>query len=367
MKATINSSIIMVIVSLHTCLAADQYIISQQRYLKILPLYQSWAIGKGPTYSYSEFSVPIAVYIPLNRNMSINLLASQATADGDGLEKLTGISDTQVSIAYYLESYHLIFNCGINVPSGKKELELDEFGTSALLSLSYFNFQVPNFGQGMNISPGVSWALPVNDKLVLGAAASYQIKGKYKPIKAMPDDYEPGDELLLSGGIDLRLGIMTTFAADFIFTTYGKDKVGSQSVFLSGRKSGINLKFQTFINYNELLLLGQYRTKGKNSTVIGGTLQTEVEKTIPDQFELMGYYRLRVNPQIYLSLLGEWRSYLAAKSFDGLDIFGIGVAPEFSLARNVSVPIRLKYLFGDFAGGSNIAGWEAGGGLSIVF
>ncbi len=365
MKTTISNSIITVIFSLRACLAADQYVISQQRYLKIMPLYQNWSIDKGTTSS--EFSVPIAAYLPLNRNLSINVLASQATADGTGLKKLSAISDTQLSVSYYLESHHLILNFGVNLPSGKKELGLDEFGTSAWLSRSYFNFQVPNLGQGLNLSPGISWAFPVNDNVVLGAGASYQMKGKYKPIKGMPDDYKPGDELLVTGGIDLRLGTMTTLAADVIFTSYDKDKVGSQEVFLSGRKIGINLKFQTYINYNELFLLGQFRSKGKNSTVIGGALQSEAEKTTPDQLEVLGYYRLRVGPQFYLSLIAEARSYFPARRFDGLDIFGLGIAPELSLARNVNLPIRFKYLLGDFAGGPTIAGWEAGAGVSLQF
>lgn len=330
-----------------------------------MPLYQNWSIEKGTTSS--EFSILIAAYQPLSRNLSINVMASQATADGTGLKKLASISDTQLSVSYYLESYHLILNFGVNLPSGKKELGLDEFVTSAWLSHSHFNFQVPNLGQGLNLSPGISWAFPMNDNVVLGAGASYQIKGKYKPIKGMPDDYKPGDELLVTGGIDLRLGTMTTLAADIIFTSYGKDKVGNQAVFLSGRKVGINLKFQTYINYNELLLLGQFRSKGKNSTVIGGALQSEAEKTTPDQSELLGYYRLRVGPQFYLSLIAEVRSYFPAPKFDGLNIFGLGIAPELSLARNVSLPIRFKYLWGNFAGGPTIAGWEAGVGLSLLF
>ena len=67
-------------------------------------------------------SIPVSIYFPVNRNMSLSLRGGGATASGDYLQKLSGLMDTQFSLSYFLEVYHLVISLGANVPSGKKEL-----------------------------------------------------------------------------------------------------------------------------------------------------------------------------------------------------------------------------------------------------
>jgi len=199
-------------------------IVNQQRYIQMFPLYQSWSDASEA--QFSEFTIPFSAYFPLNRNLSVDLRTHQAIADGDHLQKVSGMTDTQVSFNYYVESLNIVFNLGLNVPSGKKELTLAEFMTSLVLSSHYYNFSAPNFGQGLNITPGLTWARPIADNLVLGLGASYQYKGDFKPLKGMSDDYNPGDEVLLTGGLDVRLDETTSLSADLIYINYIADKLG---------------------------------------------------------------------------------------------------------------------------------------------
>ena len=356
--------------------ANDNYIISQKGYIKIMPSFQMWSIEGN--YDISETSFPITVYYPISRKVNLSLRGNQANIAGD-VNTLSGLTDTQLSCSYHLESAHLVFNVGLNLPSGKKELTVTEFQTSSQIAYSYFNFKVPGFGQGFNVSPGISWAFPFTDNFVFGLGANFQYKSGFKPLAGMTDDYDPGDEILLTAGFDIKLAPTTTFAADFIYTTYGEDKMGSQTVFGSGEKIMVSGMLRSYQKYNELFLMVRYRSKGKNSYAIGGIFQEEAEKTTPNYLEGIGYYKMRINDKFYLSILGEGRkffkvdTYPANASFLGIlnslepNIIGFGISPEFAPGKNLKIPLRFKYFFGDFTGGTKITGIEAGLGVSFSF
>ena len=154
---------------------------------------------------------------------------------------------------------------------------------------------------------------------------------------------------------------------DVIYTTYGEDKMGGQTVFGSGDKIIVSGLLRSYQKHNELFLMARYRSKAKNSYVYGGVFQEEAEKTIPNYLEIIGYYRLRLNNQFYLSLLGEGRNFFETNIFPGLNIIGFGLSPEYSPSQNIKFPFRFKYFFGDFSGGTKISGIEASVGVSFLF
>lgn len=342
-------------------MGGDAYRISQSGFVRIMPLYQSWTIGDN--FSVAELSVPLFLYYPLNRQMSLSLQGSQASISGD-MPGLNGITDVQLAFNYQWQE-NLVFNVGINVPSGKKELTMSEFQTSAILSMNHFTFQVPNFGQGFNASPGLTWALPLGDKAVFGLGASYQIKGKFKPLQGMDDAYDPGDEILITGGVDLLLSERTTLAADVVSIFFGEDKIDVQKVYRSGAKILINARFRTWINYDELVIIAHYRSKSKNSYMIGGVFQEELDNSTPDQIEVIGHYRMRLNSKFYATLLAEARSFQPTSLTKGITLIGLGIAPEFSLSKNLTAPMKLKYAWGKFESNTDVAGLEVGLGVLI--
>ncbi|MFQ5825323.1 MAG: hypothetical protein ACE5JB_14880 [bacterium] len=358
--------IILVITGVNAYGENDAYIIRQRGFIKLMPLYQSWSI-EGYN-DFSEFSVLEFAYFPLGRNLSMALRGGQATANGDNLQSLSGVIDTQLSFSYHLESAHLVLNLGLNLPSGKKELNLEEFVTSSLISNNILNFQVPNFGQGLNVSPGFTWAVPVSENFVLGLGASYQLKDKFKPIKDFSDDYNPGDELLLTGGLDVRLSKTATFSTDIIFTTFGTDKIGNQEVFASGNRVVVNGQFRKYFNFNELWLFARYRSRAKSELAVAGQLVPEEKKTNPNQLEFMGHYRIRLSRRFYASILVEGRFYQETPAaFSGINLLGGGIAPEIYLSSNFKLPLIFKYLTGSFKNGPNISGFEIGIGFSIRY
>lgn len=343
-------------------------IISQRGSARIQFNYQSWSLKD--TVDVSEITIPLSFYYPVNRNFSVTLRGNGASASGDNLESVGGMTDTQLGFSYLLENANLVFNLGFNLPTGKKKLSIEEFTTSGLISNNVFNFNTPNFGQGLNVNAGFTWAIPAGDAFVFGLGASYQYKGSFKPLEALAEDYSPGDEILVTGGFDARVGSTATFSTDAIFTLFGTDKIGDAEVFSPGNRVVLNAQFRNYFGFNEFWLFARFRSRAKNeqAAILGQALVKETENSNPKQFEVMSHYRLRLNPNIYLRILAEGRFYeKTALDFSGVNLFGGGLAPEFTISRSVTVPVVFKFFTGSFKDGPSLTGLEIGAGLNISF
>ncbi len=336
-------------------------------YVRLMPFYQHWSQGKGA--QFTQFSVPVFVQLRFGRSLHVALRGSQATTSGDNLQKLRGMTDTQLAFNYGLANF--IFNLGFNFPSGKRSLTYNEFLTTSLLSLNHYNFHVPSYGQGFNVSPGVTWAVPVGENLSCGFGASYQYKGRFKPL-AFIDDYDPGDEVLLTGGLDWRAGETAKLSFDLIFTFYGTDKIKTSKVFAAGNRFITHIQFRQNFGHDELLLFARYLSRGKNSLAVGGALLPENAKSAPDQIEMIGHYSHRFNRRVAVGFLAEGRYFTTPAAADpyssaGIGIAGLGFSPELMLSPIFRIPARFKYLFGRTKNGQNLSGVEIGIGMAASF
>ena len=348
--------------SLHAQTDAD--IISQRGSVTFMPLFQGWTLNGG--VSFSETSTLISAYAPLNRFLGISLRGSYASISG-GVPTLRDLSDTQLWVNCLLESANLIFRAGVNFPSGRKELNTNEFTTSLLASEPAFDLAVPNFGQGWNLSPGVIWALKLNDKVVVGLGGTYQYKGPYKPLAGL-GEYDPGDEIVLTGGVDVRMNEASTISADLIFTNYQSDRIGGTEVFAAGNRWVTNLQFRTSIGRNELSVLGRYRTRAKNDVAIAGVMVSEHEKITPDQIELLAQFQMHPSDRIGLRILarGEFFQSTAAP-LSGISLYGLGIAPEFMVSPTLKIPVQLALVGGRQNDGKFLGSFEGGIGVEFGF
>lgn len=351
--------------------AEENYVIGQQGFFRIQGIHQSYTIDNDS--SLSEFSVPVEVYWPISRETSLSIYTSYANANGKDMGEIAGLSDTQISWNYYLEDQNLVFNLGLGMPTGKTALDSAEFQTSMFISQHYWNFIVPSFGQGFNLSPGVTWALPVNDGAVLGLGLAYQIRGGFVPLKKTEAVYKPGNELLLTAGLDIRVGTLSTLSGDFIFTSYGSDTYADTlEVFKSGNKMVTNIQFKTYFEYDILTLLLRYRSKAKNR-IIGsdstGTykLVAEREKSYPNHIEFSGQYKHRHSNAFSMSYGIEGRFYEETGIYEGSNLIGIVLTPEMKLSNKSQLIGRLKYWTGSYSTDVSLSGLEIGAGWIYQF
>jgi hypothetical protein len=210
----------------------------------------------------------------------------------------------------------------------------------------------------------------MNEKTVLGLGASYQMKGGYLPLKVMSENYDPGDEILLTGGLDYQMSDVEALSFDLTVNLYGKDKVGDFEVYKSGTKIMFATQYKKFIGYDMLWWFGRYRSRAKSDIYALASTSASV-KTQRDEFESIGLYKKRLNPKTSLTYTAEARYFFKTDLIASAYQVGVGILPE----KQVSPSTKLQGRFKLFAGkenaisseGETVIGVEVGAGIEYGF
>lgn len=321
---------------------------SQRRPLRVTarPLYQYF---ERDGVALTEWSLPIQATIPLRESLQLNLRGSVASVSGDNVEDLSGLGDVQASLSFAQEvgDGSLILSLGANLPTGKRELTLDEFATATVLSQNYYDFQVPTFGQGFNVATGATWAIPVSDNATIGLGGSYQRRGGYAPLEGMADDYDPGDEFIVTGGLDLGVAPNAALSLDVSFTTYGTDTVGDADQFEAGNKISGRLQYLYQGGVNSVRVLARYDSRDKST--IPATAAAQELQVLPSQGALRISYDRRLGG-VTLGLWADGRLFGETEAFDSQTLFRVGLAPAFSAGSNLVLMPRVAATAGDLTG-----------------
>lgn len=347
-------------------LADDSDMLNQTRFFRIRGIHQGFTLDDD--YSFAEFSVPMEIYWPLSRENSLYLYTNYAGVSGEYVNDLSGITDTQIFWNYHLEDKNIVLNVGLGLPTGKSTLTADEFETSMLISQHYWNLNVPNFGQGFNLSPGITWARPMSDNVVAGLGMAFQIRSGFIPVEDTEEAYQPGNEFLLTGGLDMRLSPLSTASLDLVFTLYASDKYDNQEIYKSGNKIVTSAQYKRYFDYDILTLDFRFRSKSNNQMLnADGNLVSEDMKTTPNQIDLRGELRHRHNVQFYMTYGIEGRFYEELDVYPGMTLFGVILAPEYSMSKKTRLSGILKYWTGSFSNETSLSGLEAGAGITYLF
>ena len=331
--------------------------------LSVLPVYESWSVD---AINISQLSTVVVLEYPLSRALGVSLRAGESNTGGD-VTDVNGFTDTQFGLWYRVESANLLLTVGVNAPTGKRSLTQDEFGTDTLVSKEVFGFRTPRYGQGLNVHPAAVWAIPLTDQVVIGIGAGFQYMGAYKPLQAY-GDYDPGDEWMLSGGVELRLDEASHLSADVIFSTYGKDKFEGMDIYQAGDKISIRLGYQRYFDYDELVLLARYRVRRDGQIALANAIVTELNKANPDMVDISGRYRHRLSKQFALGFLLRMRSFQDTGSdLSGLTLLGAGLQPEYEVSPVVHIIGTMEFQKGDLKTDGALTGWELGVGLNVRF
>ncbi|NQT26016.1 hypothetical protein HQ585_11715 [candidate division KSB1 bacterium] len=346
--------------------AQNASLISQQPYVKLNLSYQSWQ--SEAIINSSEIVTPLSIYYPMNRQTAFMLRSSQGSFKGDGLSNLSGLGDTQLTALYHLIDSNILFQLGVNLPTGQSPLTWEQFQSSIQLGQIHYGYRLPHFGQGLNISPGVSWAKPINEQTVLGLGAAFQLSGSYQPLADFDQKYNPGNEILLTGGVDYQFDKITALSFDLILSFYGTDEYDTTEVYKSGNKIVATLQFQKYFGVKHLHLMARFRSRTKSQSVSGGILVQDEEKTYPDQLQALARYTLRMNPKTRIVLIGEAQYFFNMIEMESLSLIGIGVSPRYQVSPKAILTGRLKLNTGFFKGYSKtMGGVEVAAGMEYFF
>lgn len=352
----------------------DVFMGSSQRPIKITlgTVYQQYS---DEDRQLSQVAFPFRAFIPVANGVGISLLTTPVLINADSLVSVNGLSDAQIAISYFRDvgPGSVVLSLSSNLPSGKRELTEDEFATMALLSQDFYSFGVPVLGQGLNLAPALTFAYPINNNVVVGAGASYQMKGDFKPVQDMVDSFTPGDELMITGGVDVRVGRSWAVSTSFSYIMYQEDELGGESIFESGDQAFVSVQLLGNLGTNQLKVATRYRSKAKSLIPISRTdlnasptstdelpAFTTAPRTVPQQMQLSASYRMRIQDGIQATILGRAGYYDETDFFTEKTRFDVGAIQEYSFTESVGAALRFIYTFGSFPG------VEVGGGLVVT-
>jgi hypothetical protein len=307
----------------------------------------------------AQLVVPFTAFVPVMPDVGLSVRAWYASADGSEIASLSGIADAQVALSYHraVGTGSVVGSLSVNLPSGDAAMAAEEVETAFLIGQGFYDFHVPTLGQGFNVAPGLTYAFPVGERLALGAGASYQYRGSFEPRSDVDDAYDPGDELLLTAGLDYRLAEASTLALDASYVHYGDDAFGDLT-YTPGDAFAVTAQWTGAAGAHEVRVLGRARHRTDSTIPPETAALLGLDAAIPTQARLLGHVRFGLGPRFHLGALAQGRYYAESEVFAEKTLFDVGVVPEYEVYPGLTLNARLGATLGD------LQGVEAGAGLA---
>jgi len=166
----------------------------------------------------TQWSLPVGIIVPIGNRWTFDITSAYASGEvrlsgldpstGSDGYSLSGLADVRMRATGSLIGDNVLITAGLNLPTGKTELEAEELGALRVIAAPALSFQVPVLGTGSSGTLGVVLARQVGD-WALAFGAAYEMRNKYTPISiaaGLPVDVAPGDAIRLSLGTDRLIG-----------------------------------------------------------------------------------------------------------------------------------------------------------------
>ncbi len=230
-------------------------------------IYNSWKVEvDGHDTTISQVVSPVSGFMPVKDNFDVSFYVA---GSGNKLKTpsqeytLNGLTDFRVQGRHSFANDRLLVSLGLNLPTGKTDLSLDE-GWFVLQALSRNFLEMPlrRLGEGFGFNVLVGGATTAGDNVKLGAGLSYNFVGKYTPYTGIID-YNPGDVFAFNGSAEIDNGDFRYFLTA-IYSLYTKDKLVGKEIFQQSpsldTRFGLNRKGNV-ISYGGML---RYIIRGDN-------------------------------------------------------------------------------------------------------
>ncbi|PAP75745.1 hypothetical protein [Rubrivirga marina] len=345
----------------------------------------SQTYSTGDERSVSEVVVPISAAAEVVPGLSVGVQAVYATVSGDGLESLSGLGDTQLSVGYRRPLGAAIVDLLVasSLPTGQTALTVEQFATSAALAVDDFAFALPTLGQGAVVSPGIALAVPAGEGMAAGFGAAYSARSAYTLFAGDTSAYAPANEVILTAGVDASIGGASSFRLEGSYVLYGDDGYRGQT-FSPGDRAVVTMLADLAGRYVRSQILARYRH------VFDGAIGEEAPRPVaylrPSQAKVA--VSLGFGPETAeVALSAGARYYGTGVGFYGSDsgediirtapaalaeqqvLVDLGVAPRFAVGANALVRGSFVYTLGvaEAIGAPPLTGYRVGASVRVGF
>lgn len=269
--------------------------------------------------------------------------------------KVSTWSDTALTAAYTFKEleWPVRLSLDYNLANGKATLKSDE--KNAIMDS--FLVQQTQFGEGENITPGISVTKTIGDKDVFGAGLSYSKKGTYDPNSNVQNDViDPGDETIATLQWQHSEAHWMVIGG-VIATHFGATQRDSIDYYRKGNKYDLNLTGLYALPWEQtrgqqLMLNLRYvmQDKDRNFDPAANALKEEADDSNPDTLYLSLDWSKNWNQRHTFHLLFD---YLKAEdnkyatsdpNYDaGKSKRSIGIGYDYAVSNRGVLSLRAKH------------------------
>ena len=299
-----------------------------------------------------QFSTPLMIRVPLGPRSSLSLQATAAITEGPTAEALGGMGDIRISgsTRRSMGPGQIVAGLRATLPVGTTGLSPEEFDTTVLVSRDHFRFRTPVYGQGFGFAPSLLYAIPLSGGVAVGIGVMYQYRGSYEPFADMVDAFSPGDDLVLTAGLDLRLSRAWVVSVDGVYSFYAEDRLGETAIFRSGDQFIAGGVLEGQIGFDTVRLAVRYRERGRAEVPQVGGPAVPALQTVADYVSGRLAYRAHLSNAFSVEGHIEGRQYAASDVVDRLRLLDLGLRPQWRITRDIQLRGRLVYTVGSFDG-----------------
>jgi hypothetical protein len=203
---------------------------------RLAPQFIQYRFNAPASETVSQFALPVFVTVPVNERLTLDVgtsfVRTRVASDG-AVSEISGLTDTQLRGNLTLGSDFVVLTAGLNLPTGKSSVTLDQFTAAALIGNDFLLFPISNMGTGLAVTAGVAVARPFAD-WNLGVGGSVRRSAGYEPfnIPGQSLRFQPGNEYRARVGADRPVGT-GRIALGLTYSAFGKDDAGG-SVYNTG-------------------------------------------------------------------------------------------------------------------------------------
>lgn len=328
--------------------------------------YRSWEKEfRSGSQTIFQISAPTMLKVPITRSLAFDVMSAMISSSADD-NILLGVGDTKIRAVAMLADDTIMLNAGVNLPSGKSDMDAEEIAASGLLLDKALGFRYSRLGEGLDVNFGCGLAESAGP-IVLGVGAGYLLKGEYSHLEEEDFKYKPGDQLNLTGGVDLQLGALL-LRSDATYTIYQPDTEDDAEVVKEGTRLSISEMVFLSTDRFSIMLSGRYIDRGETE-FLSGVAEGESVKRYGAQVNANGVITLRITRILSLNLLAD--SVFIGKNDDDQNdatVFSFGAGINLRSTRGSYIDIAGRYHTGSSNDGDiSLTGLSTTAAIRIMF
>ncbi len=354
--------------------AVGQIVYDQPYSTDVAFYYTSWSLDNPVADREDEISqrtVSLSGFIPLRDNFEArySMITASNTLDMNNTEsELAGLGDVRVQLSHSFSRDRLLFSAGLNLPTGKQELDTDdEIQVVDFLSRDYLSLPLRRYGEGLgfNLMAGGATRLGA---VKCGLTASYQHTGTYQPYNSY-GDYNPGNHISLGANANFALNKID-YSVQCLYSVSGTDQLDDADIYKQAPQ---------FITQLSATYSGEpYRTtlgtriilRGRNTrySLADGVIESQLKK-YGDEYDFFLRFDYTPDTSWRIGVHAATRQISSGEeALDHSSIYNAGLDVSRKVSENLNLNIGgIFYIGSTDLDDISISGFQTTASLSVAY